>query len=213
MTKYEKINSNINRVRYNMNYNRYYQHLTTSRKSEMKFAQNDRNIEKYDTLNTDLFASSRPARDDKDNVPIRGADQYQLNFTKRNETSIENDKNGTDDDKYLINDLTEDDESKNSNRFARTILNITAEDERVDYQSVEKNFTDNRLNFSLREEEINEMVNDENSDNNGNIDLWNEPRTGRIRRDDERRGKIRTKKKRRPNRSRRRLGIPRRFLY
>lgn len=47
---------------------------------------------------------------------------------------------------------------------------------------------------------------DDNSDNDNDLDIWREPRSGRSRRE-EGRGKTRGKNKRRPKRSRRRLGI------
>ncbi|XP_046424539.1 uncharacterized protein LOC124181737 isoform X2 [Neodiprion fabricii] len=177
MSKYEKVSSQLNRMRSYTNYNKY-RPITNSYKSELIFSSND--------------------------IPLRSPSTDQENSglnRKENITSTVTGDDHKNHKEYSKNALMKRNQSKINNRFIRTITNVTDENDNPTLEYVQQNFADT---LSLNtDRENNETKNVKNDDN---IGLWSEARTARIRRDNERRGKIRTKNKRRPNRSRRRLG-------
>ncbi|XP_012254648.2 uncharacterized protein LOC105685263 isoform X1 [Athalia rosae] len=220
MTKYEKVSNQLSRVRSHMNYNRYYQPLTTSQESGEDLVVTGSNLykETFDKYNRLIIADLLALQNGKRSTLFGVEDRSDLgleskksldkrNIFGRDHTSSSEMKNDTQNSAFEDNDevidLTKHNKSTGTNRFTRTIVsNATDEDDESPIQTVVQRFTDAEPNLNSSEsKDIN--IDTENADS---IDLWSEQRTTRIRRDNDRRGKIRTKKKRRPNRSRRRLG-------
>ncbi|XP_046742488.1 uncharacterized protein LOC124409111 [Diprion similis] len=184
MTKYEKVSNQLSRIRSHTNYNKY-QPITTSYTSELIFPSNDK------PLNNKARVTTSPSTDQENSSLIQ----------KENITLTVTGKRSENDKEYSENTSMKRNQSKNSNRFIRTIINATDQNDNPTMEYIEKNVADTSSLNADREN--NEIMNVKKDDNVG---LWSEARTARMRRDNDRRGKIRTKNKRRPNRSRRRLG-------
>ncbi|XP_015522496.1 uncharacterized protein LOC107226253 isoform X3 [Neodiprion lecontei] len=161
MTKYEKVSSQLSRIRSYTNYNKY-RPITNSYKSELIFSSND--------------------------IPLRSPSTDQENSglnRKENITSTVTGDDHKNHKEYSKNALMKRNQSKRNNRFIRTIINVTDENDNPTLEYVQQNFADT---LSLNtDRENNETKNVKNDDN---IGLWSEARTARIRRDNERRGPL-----------------------
>ncbi|XP_046618228.1 uncharacterized protein LOC124304162 isoform X4 [Neodiprion virginianus] len=160
MSKYEKVSSQLNRIRSYTNYNKY-RPITNSYKSELIFSSND--------------------------IPLRSSSTDQENSGLNRKENIISTVTGDDHKnhkEYSKNALMKRNQSKINNRFIRTITNVTDENDNPTLEYVQQNFADT---LSLNtDRENNETKNVKNDDN---IGLWSEART-RIRRDNERRGPL-----------------------
>lgn len=188
MRHYNKVNKHLR------SNHRYYQPLTTSYDYEGDAVTSastfeDETVERFDKSFRNEKSGSIPDRENSSFV--KSDDLRDL----RNDTKLN----------FMDNET-----GNNGNRFTRTLLNATDVNYEASLRNVQQNFSDAGSN-SYWNENNDQRINE--NDNDDSIEIWSESRTPRMRRDDERRGKIRPKKKRRPNRSRRRLGIPRRFFY